>query len=304
MRTVKHLASETEFLRQFSYLVLKEFRMRRNDTMINSLLYGINWGTVSFILVALYWLGLDLVEEKQLKITNVAIVFAYYIFILESLRMREMSDSLSAAQSFFNLFDRVSAIDNSSTDGQQLLFDDVDIRELNIQWLRSCLGLVSQEPILFDLTIAENIAYGHENASMKEIIEAATKANIHDFIQQLPQGYETKVGMKGGHLSGGEKQRVAIARILYRRPKVLLLDEATSALDSYNEQIVQDALDKAQIDDPTRTSLIIAHRLSTIRSCDLICVLNKGNLIEMGTHTDLMEQRGAYYNMIVQNSTT
>ncbi|CAF5176508.1 unnamed protein product, partial [Rotaria magnacalcarata] len=181
MRTVKHLASETEFLRQFSYLVLKEFRMRRNDTMINSLLYGINWGTVSFILVALYWLGLDLVEEKQLKITNVAIVFAYYIFILESLRMREMSDSLSAAQSFFNLFDRVSAIDNSSTDGQQLsdfqgqrvaligasgcgkstviqllerfydplkgkiLFDDVDIRELNIQWLRSCLGLVSQE---------------------------------------------------------------------------------------------------------------------------------------------------------------
>ncbi|CAF5166629.1 unnamed protein product, partial [Rotaria magnacalcarata] len=97
---------------------------------------------------------------------------------------------------------------------------------------------------------------------------------------------------------------VAIARILYRRPKVLLLDEATSALDSYNEQIVQDALDKAQIDDPTRTSLIIAHRLSTIRSCDLICVLNKGNLIEMGTHTDLMEQRGAYYNMIVQNSTT
>ncbi|CAF4190775.1 unnamed protein product [Rotaria magnacalcarata] len=340
MRTVKHVASETEFLRQFSYLVLKEFRMRRNDTMINSLLYGINWGTVSFILVALYWLGLDLVEEKQLKITNVAIVFAYYIFILESLRMREMSDSLSAAQSFFNLFDRVSAIDNSSTDGQQLsdfqgqrvaligasgcgkstviqllerfydplkgkiLFDDVDIRELNIQWLRSCLGLVSQEPILFDLTIAENIAYGHENASMKEIIEAATKANIHDFIQQLPQGYETKVGMKGGHLSGGEKQRVAIARILYRRPKVLLLDEATSALDSYNEQIVQDALDKAQIDDPTRTSLIIAHRLSTIRSCDLICVLSKGNLIEMGTHTDLMEQRGAYYNMIVQNSTT
>ncbi|CAF4155734.1 unnamed protein product [Rotaria magnacalcarata] len=340
MRTVKHVASETEFLRQFSYLVLKEFRMRRKDTMINSLLFGINLGTVSFILVALYWLGLDLVEENQLKITNVAIVFAYYIFIFESLRMREMSDSLSAAQSFFNLFDRVSAIDNSSTDGQQLSdfqgqrvalicasgcgkstviqllerfydplkgkipFDGVDIRELNIQWVRSCLGLVSQEPILFDLTIAENIAYGHENASMEEIIEAATKVNIHDFIQQLPQGYETKAGMKGGHLSGGEKQCVAIARTLYRRPKVLLLDEATSALDSYNERIVQDALDKAQIDDPTRTSLIIAHRLSTIRSCDLICVLSKGNLIEMGTHTDLMEQRGAYYNMIVQNSTT
>ncbi|CAF4453389.1 unnamed protein product, partial [Rotaria magnacalcarata] len=230
--------------------------MRRKDTMINSLLYGINLGTVSFILVALYWLGLDLVEEKQLKITNVAIVFAYYIFIFESLRMREMSDSLSAAQSFSNLFDRVSAIDNSSTDGQQLSdfqgqrvalicasgcgkstviqllerfydplkgkipFDGVDIRELNIQWVRSCLGL--------------------------------------HMGMRMPQGYETKAGMKGGHLSGGEKQCVAIARTLYRRPKVLLLDEATSALDSYNERIVQDALDKAQIDDPTRTSLIIA----------------------------------------------
>ncbi|CAF4973115.1 unnamed protein product, partial [Rotaria sp. Silwood1] len=118
----------------------------------------------------------------------------------------------------------------------EICLDGVDIRQLNIQWLRSSLGLVSQEPILFNLTIAQNIAYGKENTSIEDIIDAATKANIHDFIQQLPQGYETRVGMRGVHLSGGEKQRITIARVLLRRPKILLLDEATSAMDSYNEE--------------------------------------------------------------------
>ncbi|CAF4918355.1 unnamed protein product, partial [Rotaria sp. Silwood1] len=119
----------------------------------------------------------------------------------------------------------------------EICLDGVDIRQLNIQWLRSSLGLVSQEPILFNLTIAQNIAYGKENTSIEDIIDAATKANIHDFIQQLPQGYETRVGMRGVHLSGGEKQRITIARVLLRRPKILLLDEATSAMDSYNEEV-------------------------------------------------------------------
>ncbi|CAF4482796.1 unnamed protein product, partial [Rotaria sp. Silwood2] len=217
-------------------------------------------------------------------------------------KTRQLTDSLSAAQSFFNLFDRTSVIDNSSINGQQvsdlqgtiefdqvkfayesqptsyilnkfqltiksgqrvalvgasgcgkstviqllerfynpmeghIYLDGVDIGQLNIQWLRSSLGLVSQEPILFNLTIAQNIAYGKENTSMEDIIDAATKANIHHFIQQLPQGYETRVGMKGGHLSGGEKQRIIIARVL-RQPKILLLDEATSAMGSYNEQV-------------------------------------------------------------------
>ncbi|CAF4690537.1 unnamed protein product, partial [Rotaria socialis] len=183
----------------------------------------------------------------------------------------------------------------------QILLDGVDIRQLNIHWVRSQFGLVSQEPILFDLTIAENIAYGLEDVSMTDIIDAAKKANIHQFIEQLPDGYETKVGIKGSFLSGGEKQRIAIARVLIRRPKVLLLDEATSAMDSQNEQIVQEALEHAQIEDPSRTSLIIAHRLSTIRSCDSICVVNKGKVIESGTHTELTQQRGAYYKMLTQN---
>ncbi|CAF1147490.1 unnamed protein product [Adineta steineri] len=180
----------------------------------------------------------------------------------------------------------------------QLILDGVDIRQLNLQWLRSRLGVVSQEPVLFDLTIAENISYGFENIPIDEIILAATKANIHEFIQQLPLGYETKVGVKGSFLSGGEKQRIAIARVLIRRPKILLLDEATSAMDPYNEQIVQETLEQAQTEDPSRTSIIIAHRLATIRSCDLIHVLEMGRIVESGTHTELIEKHGIYYKML------
>ncbi|CAF4225615.1 unnamed protein product [Rotaria sp. Silwood2] len=184
----------------------------------------------------------------------------------------------------------------------QLFLDGIDIRQLNLQSVRSHFGLVSQEPILFDLTIAENISYGLENVTMEDIIKAARTANIHQFIEQLPQGYETKVGLKGSLLSGSEKQRIAIARVLIRRPKVLLLDEATSAMDSCNEQLVQKALEQVQTEDSSRTSLIIAHRLSTIRSCDLICVLNGGHIVESGTHTELISQRGAYYKMLAENN--
>ncbi|CAF3344673.1 unnamed protein product, partial [Rotaria sp. Silwood2] len=182
----------------------------------------------------------------------------------------------------------------------QLLLDGIDIRQLNIDWVRSHFGLVSQEPILFDLTIAENIAYGLENVPMEDIINAANRANIHQFIEELPQGYETKVGLKGSFLSGGEKQRIAIARVLLRRPKVLLLDEATSALDSHNEQ--EKALQQAQTEDPNRASIIIAHRLSTIRSCDMICVLDKGHIVESGSHTELIQRRGAYHRILTQNN--
>ncbi|CAF3218820.1 unnamed protein product [Rotaria sp. Silwood2] len=185
----------------------------------------------------------------------------------------------------------------------QLFLDGVNIQQLNLQWVRSQFGLVSQEPILFDLTIAENIAYGLENVPMEDIINAARRANIHQFIDQLPQGYETKVGLKGSFLSGGEKQRIAIARVLIRQPKVLLLDEATSAMDLHNEQLVQETLEQAQTEDSTRTSLIIAQRLSTIRSCDLICVLDRGHIVESGTHTELTQRRGAYYKMLSQNNT-
>ncbi|CAF3979659.1 unnamed protein product [Rotaria magnacalcarata] len=143
---------------------------------------------------------------------------------------------------------------------------------------------------------------------MTDIIDAAKKASIHQFIEQLPDGYETKVGIKDSFLSGGEKQRVTIARVLIRRSKVLLLDEATSAMDSQNEQVqggakvdLQEALEQTQIEDPSRISLIIAHRLSTIRSCDSICVVDKGKIIESGTHTELIQRHRAYYRMLTES---
>ncbi|CAF1200005.1 unnamed protein product [Didymodactylos carnosus] len=188
-----------------------------------------------------------------------------------------------------------------------LFVDGYDIRELNLQWLRSQIAIVSQEPVLFDLTIRENIAYGDhsrsmEDVTMAEIMDVANKANIHDFIQTLPQGYETNVGMKGTQLSGGEKQRIAIARALLKQPKILLLDEATSAMDSKNEKIVQEALERAQLDE-NRTTIMIAHRLSTIRNCDLICVIGQnGQIIEYGQHNELIKQCGYYYKLTLANS--
>ncbi|XP_048881324.1 ATP-dependent translocase ABCB1 isoform X12 [Brienomyrus brachyistius] len=175
--------------------------------------------------------------------------------------------------------------------------DGHDIKSLNLAWLRSQLGLVSQEPILFDCSIAENIQYGDNSrdVSQTEIEEAAKSANIHTFIQNLPETYNTRVGDKGAQLSGGQKQRIAIARALVRHPKVLLLDEATSALDTESEKIVQQALDKARLG---RTCVVIAHRLSTIQNADIIAVIQNGRVVEQGTHSQLMQREGAYYALI------
>ncbi|XP_038049407.1 ATP-dependent translocase ABCB1-like isoform X2 [Patiria miniata] len=177
-----------------------------------------------------------------------------------------------------------------------VLLDNHGLDTLNIQWLRAQIGLVSQEPILFDRTIAENIAYGDNSreVAMTEVIEAAKKSNIHDFIASLPAGYETKVGEKGTQLSGGQKQRVAIARALVRNPKILLLDEATSALDTESEKVVQAALDEAK---RGRTCITIAHRLSTIHDAEKIAVIRHGKVAEIGRHEDLMQLQGQYYSL-------
>ncbi|ELU17748.1 hypothetical protein CAPTEDRAFT_209638 [Capitella teleta] len=177
-----------------------------------------------------------------------------------------------------------------------LSMDNQGIKGLNLPWMRSQISLVSQEPMLFDCSIRENIAYGDNSrtVSMDDIIAAARDANIHNFIQSLPEGYDTNVGDKGTQLSGGQKQRVAIARALVRNPKILLLDEATSALDTESEKVVQQALDQAQ---QGRTSIVIAHRLSTIQNADCIIVINNGRVAEVGTHSQLMELQGLYYNL-------
>ncbi|NXO70839.1 MDR1 protein, partial [Phainopepla nitens] len=183
----------------------------------------------------------------------------------------------------------------------EILFDGKNAKALNIQWLRAQIGIVSQEPILFDFTIAENIAYGDNSrqVSFEEIVSAAKEANIHSFIDSLPDKYSTRVGDKGTQLSGGQKQRIAIARALVRKPQILLLDEATSALDTESEKIVQEALDKVR---EGRTCIMIAHRLSTIQNADKIAVVQNGRVIEQGSHQQLLAEKGIYYSLVnVQN---
>ncbi|RKP14622.1 P-loop containing nucleoside triphosphate hydrolase protein [Piptocephalis cylindrospora] len=179
--------------------------------------------------------------------------------------------------------------------------DGLGVQEWNLEALRANIAAVGQEPILFDLSIRENIAYGKVGgvATEEEVIEAAKGANIHSFVSNLPDGYDTRVGERGGQLSGGQKQRVAIARALIRNPKLLLLDEATSALDSESEKIVQDALDRASMD---RTTITIAHRLSTIQNADLIVVVKDGQVQEQGKHQELLALRGLYYKLVQQQS--
>ncbi|PUZ47678.1 hypothetical protein GQ55_7G185700 [Panicum hallii var. hallii] len=184
-----------------------------------------------------------------------------------------------------------------SPDSGEILLDDHDIAALNAEWLRSQIGLVSQEPVLFATSIRENILFGDEAASLKQVVAAAKMANAHDFITKLPHGYETNVGQFGTQLSGGQKQRIAIARALIRDPRILLLDEATSALDSESELAVQDALDRASVG---RTTVVVAHRLSTIRKADMIAVLDAGRVVECGTHDELVAagmDGGAYARM-------
>ena len=181
-------------------------------------------------------------------------------------------------------------------DSGTICIDDRDVQPLQTASFRSNLGIVSQEPVLFNRSIGENIAYGdlRRSVSMDEIIAASKKANIHNFISSLPLGYDTMVGQKGTQLSGGQKQRVAIARALLRNPKILLLDEATSALDSESEMVVQEALDNAS---QGRTCITIAHRLSTIQNADHIFVVHRGRVHEYGKHEELLQLRGIYHHL-------
>ncbi|XP_010631188.1 ATP-dependent translocase ABCB1 isoform X4 [Fukomys damarensis] len=177
--------------------------------------------------------------------------------------------------------------------------DGQDIRTINVRYLREMIGVVSQEPVLFATTIAENIRYGRENVTMDEIQKAVKEANAYDFIMKLPHKFDTMVGERGAQLSGGQKQRIAIARALVRNPKILLLDEATSALDTESEAVVQVALDKAR---EGRTTIVIAHRLSTVRNADVIAGLEDGVIVEKGNHEELMKERGVYYKLVTMQT--
>ncbi|KAG0543124.1 hypothetical protein BDA96_02G163000 [Sorghum bicolor] len=184
----------------------------------------------------------------------------------------------------------------------KIFLDDVELQTLKVSWLRQQVGLVAQEPVLFNDTIRANIAYGKQGGvSEEEIIAAAKAANAHTFIAALPDGYNTIVGERGSQLSGGQKQRVAIARAIIKDPKLLLLDEATSALDAESERVVQEALDQVMVG---RTTVVVAHRLSTIRGADIIAVLKNGAVLEKGRHEELMLVKDGTYASLVELSSS
>ena len=177
------------------------------------------------------------------------------------------------------------------------MIDGVNIKNLSLESLRKGLGVVTQDIVLFDDTIRANILFGRPTATDAEVIEAAKAAYAHEFIMELPEGYDTKIGERGARLSGGQKQRIAIARAILRNSAILILDEATSSLDVESEQKVQKALEGLMVG---RTTIVIAHRLSTVKKATRIVVINRGRIIQQGSHEDLLLQSGLYqelYNM-------
>lgn len=183
------------------------------------------------------------------------------------------------------------------TDSGDILLDGNSIKTIQPQWLRTQIGIVSQEPILISSSIEENIKYGNANANFEDVQRAAKLANAHEFITKFGEKYRTLVGERGIQLSGGQKQRIAIARAILKDPKILILDEATSALDTESESLVQDALNKLM---KNRTTLIIAHRLSTVQNSDLICVIEGGQVVESGAHKDLLKNENGLYRKLVE----
>lgn len=206
-----------------------------------------------------------------------------------------VGESGNGKSTLINLVERFYDVDSGC-----ILLDSIEIQKYKLKWLRQQIGLVSQEPILFNETIRCNIAYGKQDVTTEdEIVAAAKLANAHNFISALPQGYDTSVGKSGVQLSGGQKQRIAIARAIVKNPKILLFDEATSSLDPASEKAVQEALNQVMLN---KTTMVVTHRLSTIRASDTVAVLRNGMIVEKGRHDDLVKiTDGAYSSLFAHH---
>ena len=244
-------------------------------------------------------LPIDISIEGEISVRNVTFGYQSYNPVLQNvsvdIKPGEMigivGHSGSGKTTLINLLMRLYDVNEG-----EILIDDVNIKDISQEALRSQMGVVLQETFLFAGTIRENICYSNPHATDDEVIAAARVANAHDFIVNLPQGYNTMVGEKGCSLSGGERQRIAIARAVIHNPKILILDEATASLDTETEKLIQDALNKMT---KNRTTLAIAHRLSTLRNADKLLVLDHGRVAEFGTHAQLLENKGIYYKLVM-----
>ena len=220
-------------------------------------------------------------RNKVLKHINLDVKAGSYIALVGS--------SGAGKTTLCNLIPRFYEV----SDGK-IMIDGKDIRDVKLKSLRDNIGMVQQDVYLFAGTIFENIRYGRPDATREEVIEAAKEANAYDFIMSLPNGFDTDIGQRGIKLSGGQKQRLSIARVFLKNPSILIFDEATSALDNESEKIVQQSMEKLA---KNRTTLVIAHRLSTIRNAEKILVLTENGIEEEGTHRELIEKHGIYYEL-------